>query len=283
VSGMGERRRTHPALGANQKGVSMSEAATVAKLHHVIAGQGPWVTLVHSLSADHTLLAPQAARLAENFSVLSLDIRGHGKSEIAASPYTMGALAEDVAALLASKGIASTHWVGISLGGMIGLTLALAHPGLVRSLVLADTTAGYPPAAHAAWRERIAIVRAKGMVGVREGTLGRWLTQAFRARDPETTARVGAMIAATPVEGFVGSCEAIIGYDVSARLAEIACPTLVLVGEEDEATPPAMAEALALGIRGAVLRRIPNAAHQSSTEQPALFNTAMAEFLAHAG
>jgi 3-oxoadipate enol-lactonase len=261
----------------------MSEAATIAKLHHVIEGKGPWVTLVHSLSADHTLLSPQAARLAENFSVLSLDIRGHGKSEVPASPYTMGALAEDVAALLGKLGIASTHWVGISLGGMIGLTLALAHPGVVRSLVLADTTAGYPTAAHEAWRERIGIVREKGMAGVREGTLGRWLTAAFRARDPETTARLGALIAATAPEGFIGCCEAIIGYDVSARLGEIACPTLVVVGEEDEATPPAMAETLALGIRGAELKRVPGAAHQSSTEQPALFNDAMAEFLADAG
>ncbi len=261
----------------------MSEAAIVAKLHHVSAGKGPWVTLVHSLAADHTLLSPQAAQLAENFSVLSLDIRGHGKSEVMSAPYTMGGLAEDVAALLASRGIAATHWVGISLGGMIGLTLALAHPRLVGSLVLADTTACYPPAAHAAWRERIGIVRAKGMAGVRAGTLDRWLTAPFRARDPETTARLGALIAATPAEGFVGCCEAIIGYDVSARLGEIACPTLVMVGEEDEATPPAMAEALALGIRGATLKRIPHAAHQSSTEQPALFNDAMAEFLAHAG
>lgn len=261
----------------------MSEVATVAQLHHVIEGQGPWVTLVHSLSADHTLLAAQASALAPDFRVLSLDIRGHGRSEVKPSPYSMEALAEDVAALLGNLGVASTHWVGISLGGMIGLTLALAHPRLVRSLLLADTTAGYPPEAHAAWRERIGIVRAKGMEGVREGTLSRWLTAPFRAREPATAERLGGLIAATPAEGFIGCCEAIIGYDVSARLGEIACPTLVMVGEQDEATPPAMAEKLALGIKGAALKRIPDAAHQSSTEQPALFNAAVEEFLAHAG
>jgi 3-oxoadipate enol-lactonase len=261
----------------------MSEVVHGARLHHVVEGEGPWVTLVHSLAADHSLFSPQAKLLARGFRVLSLDIRGHGKSEVPPAPYTMGALAEDVAALLTGLGVASTHWVGISLGGMIGLTIALAHPNLTRSLVLADTTAGYPPEAHTAWRERIGIVRAKGMAGVRDGTLGRWLTASFREREPAVTERMGSMIATTPVEGFVGCCEAIIGYDVSARLGEIACPTLVLVGEQDEATPPSMAEKLARGIQGAVLKRIPDAAHQSSAEQPAIFNAALAEFLFRAG
>ncbi len=253
-------------------------------LHHVVDGTGPhgskpWLVLAHSLAADHTLMAAEAQHLADRFRVLRFDIRGHGASPVPAAPYAMTALAEDAGALLDSLGITSAHWVGISLGGMIGMTLALARPKLMRGLVLADTTSAYPPAAHQSWRDRIAMVRAKGMSAVVDGTLARWFTPAFREREPERFSALGAMIARTPVEGFVGCCEAIIGHNVTARLAEIACPTLVIVGEQDEATPPAMAETLRRGIPGATLHMVPAAAHQSGVEQPAAFTAALQEFL----
>jgi 3-oxoadipate enol-lactonase len=254
-------------------------------LHHVVDGAGPrgnkpWVVLAHSLAADHTLVAAEARLLADRFHVLRFDIRGHGASPAPAAPYAMTALADDAGTLLDSLGITAAHWVGISLGGMIGMTLALARPNLLRGLVLADTTSAYPPAAHQSWRDRIAAVRAKGMSAVVDGTLARWFTPAFRERESERFAEIGAMIARTPVEGFVGCCEAIIGHDVTARLGEIGCPTLVIVGEQDEATPPAMAETLRRGIRGATLHIIPSAAHQSGVEQPTAFAALLEDFLA---
>ena len=250
------------------------------ELQHVITGDGPWVTLAHSLASDMSLLDAQAKLLARRFRVLQLDLRGHGSSKVAPPPYSMPGLAEDVQALFDRLGVRETAWVGISLGGMVGLTHALAHPGVITRMVLADTTAGYPEAAHASWRDRIAAVRQKGMDAVVEGTISRWFTPGFVEREPATVEHFRAKIRGTAPDGFIGCCEAIIGYNVHARLGEIKAPSLVLVGAEDQATTPDMAKAIANGIQGARLQVIADAAHQSSIEQPEIFNTALEQFLA---
>ncbi len=252
------------------------------KPHHKIEGDGPWVTLAHSLASDLTLLDAQATLLAKTHRVLSFDVRGHGGSEAPAGPYTMKGLADDVQSLFDDLGITRTAWVGVSLGGMIGMTHALHHPGTIDRLIVADTTAGYPAAAHSGWRDRIATVREKGTAAVVDGTLSRWFTPQFREKEPALMKHFAAIIAATPANGFVGCCEAILGYDIAADLSKIACPTLVMVGADDQATPPAMAHALADGIPGAALDVIPSAAHQACIEQPEHFNDAVTRFLANA-
>ena len=256
----------------------MTEPAV--ELNHVVSGNGPWVTLVHSLAADLSLLEAQARLLETRFRVLRLDIRGHGRSPVPPAPYSMAGLANDVQALFEKLGVTQTAWVGVSLGGMIGLTHAIAQPGIITRLVLSDTTAGYSPAAHGGWRDRIGAVREHGMSAVVQGTLGRWFTPAFLSREPAQVDRFGTMIGGAAAEGFIGCCEAIVGYDVSAELGRVRCPTLVMVGDQDQATPPAMAEALAEGIEGARLHVIRGAAHQASVEQPADFDAQIDAFLA---
>lgn len=259
----------------------MLDKPALAKLHYRIDGAGGrWVTLAHSLAADLALLDGTTKSLvAGGFQVLRFDIRGHGRSEVPAGPYAMSALAADVAALLAELGIARTHFVGVSLGAMIGMTLALEHPGIIDRLVVADSTAGYAADGHQGWRDRIAAVEAGGMVAIQQGTLSRWFTDGFRERNPEVVARIGAMIPATPAAGWIGCAQAILGYDIHSRLGDIACPTLVMVGAEDHATPPAMAEALASRIPDAALVVLPDAAHQSLIEQPELFDRHVLDFL----
>ncbi len=256
------------------------ETASAIPLHHVVSGEGPWVTLVHSLASDLHLLDAQAKLLSRRFKVLQVDLRGHGASPVPPPPYAMTGLADDVQLLFDQLGVRETAWLGVSLGGMIGLTHALAHPGVITRMVLADTTAGYPEAAHAGWRDRIAAVRAKGMEAVVEGTVARWFTPEFVSREPNRIEPFRAVIRATPAEGFIGCCEAIVGYNVQARLGDIAVPTLVLVGAEDQATTPDMAQAIADGIPGARRVLIEKAAHQSNIEQPEAFNAAMEPFLA---
>ena len=258
----------------------MTEAT--ARLNHRVEGQGPWITLVHSLASDHTLLDAQAALLKQHFTVLRVDIRGHGKSPAPPPPYTMAGLAEDVHALFGNLGISETAWLGVSLGGMMGLTYAIHHPGVITRLVLGDTTSGYPEAAHAGWRERIGFVRERGTAAVVQGTLSRWFTPGFAEREPKVAEHFAGIISATPPDGFIGCCEAIIGYNVAADLGKVRCPTLVMVGEEDQATPPAMAQALAAGISGAEYHPIPSAAHQANIEQPAAFNALLEKFLVDA-
>ena len=252
---------------------------TAVELNFVVGGAGPYVTMVHSLASDLTLFDAQARLLEKRFTVLRLDIRGHGRSPVPSSPYSMTGLAGDVQLLFDKLGISHTAWVGVSLGGMIGLTHAIERPGVITRLVLSDTTAGYPPASHAGWRDRIGAVRNGGMPAVVQGTLARWFTPGFLSREMARASHFADLIAGTPAEGFAGCCEAIIGYDVSGALGWVRCPTLVMVGQEDQATPPAMAETLANGIPGARLHVIPDAAHQASIEQQAAFDAELDAFL----
>ena len=256
----------------------MSE--TTVSLNHRVEGEGPWITLAHSLASDMRLLEAQAKLLAKRFRVLRLDIRGHGGSPVAAPPYSMPGLAADVQALFDKLGIQQTAWLGVSLGGMIGLTHAIAHPGVITRMVVADTTSGYPEAAHAGWRDRIAAVRERGTQAVVDGTLSRWFTPGFAQREPALLQHFAAMIAATPADGFIGCCEAILGYNIDAELSRIRVPVLVMVGDQDQATPPAMAQKLAEGIPGAQHHVIASAAHQASVEQPDAFNARLEQFLA---
>ena len=222
----------------------------------------------------------QAAVLAYNYSVLRFDTRGHGKSDAPAGEYTLEMLTEDAKGLLDALGIKSCHWVGLSMGGMIGQAFALRYPGAFKTLVLADTTSRYPPEAKGLWDERIATVHAKGMDAMVEGTLSRWFTEGFRSARPDVCGRIEAMIRATPVAGYAGCCHAIPKINYTSRLKEISCPTLVIVGEQDAGTPVEMAREIHAAMPGSELTIIASASHLSNIEQPQVFNQAISGFLA---
>ena len=248
------------------------------KINYEIAGNGPWVTLSHSLACDLHMWDEQMDALTKKYQVLRYDTRGHGKSEAPAGAYTLDQLADDAHGLLAALGIKATHWAGLSMGGMIGQTFALKYPGIFKSMVLADTTSNDPAAAAAAWADRIQTAQSKGMAAVVDGTLARWFTEPFRKTNPPGIARVDAAIRATPVAGFVGCCHAIQKINVTARLKEITCPTLVIVGEQDPGTPVAMAREIQEAMPGSELVIIPSAAHLSNIEQPQAFTDVMMGF-----
>lgn len=246
----------------------------------VVEGEGPWLTMSHSLACNLTMWDEQAKLLSRSFKVLRYDTRGHGGSSAPPGPYTLEQLADDAKALLDALGIQRTHWIGLSMGGMIGETFALKYPGIFQSMVLADTSSRRAPNAEQMWGERVKIAQEKGMEGVREGTLARWFTEPYRAARPDVMERIGADIRNTPVAGFAGCCDAIAKLDVLDRLGEIDCPTLVIVGEDDHGTPPEMARQIQANVRGAELVVIPSAAHLSSVEQPEAFNQALLSFYA---
>ncbi len=136
--------------------------------------------------------------------MLRFDTRGHGQSGAPGGAYSLEQLAEDFHALLRGLGIERTHFVGLSMGGMIGQVFALKYPEMVQSLVLCDTTSRYPAAAAPVWQDRIKTVEAKGMEPLVEPTLGPWFTAPFRARRQELMAQVGQMIRDAPAQGYVG-------------------------------------------------------------------------------
>lgn len=253
------------------------------EINYEIAGDGPWVTLSHSLACNLHMWDDQMAVLTKKYKVLRFDTRGHGQSSAPPGPYTLEQMADDVKGLLDALGIKQTHWMGLSMGGMIGETFALKYPGVFRSIVLADTTARRPPNADQMWGERIRLAQDKGMAALVEGTLARWFTEPYRNARKDVMARIATDIRNTPVAGFVGCCEAIAKIDVLDRLKEIKCPALVMVGDQDHGTPPEMARAIHEHLPGSELLIIQSAAHISNIEQTDVFNKAVLGFLDKAG
>ncbi|MDH4149474.1 MAG: 3-oxoadipate enol-lactonase [Betaproteobacteria bacterium] len=250
------------------------------ELNCVIEGEGPWVTMSHSLACNLSMWDPQMQVLTKHYKVLRFDTRGHGASSAPAGAYTLEQMADDVHGLFAELGIKRTHWIGLSMGGMIGETYALKYPGVFQSMVLADTTSRRPPNAAEMWGGRIRTAREQGMEALVESTLERWFTAPYRKAHPDVMARIGDDIRNTPVAGFAGCCEAIAKIDVLDRLKEIDCPALVMVGDQDHGTPPEMARQIHANLRGSDLLIIPDAAHLSNVEQSEVFNRALTEFLA---
>ncbi|HZN86356.1 MAG TPA: 3-oxoadipate enol-lactonase [Burkholderiales bacterium] len=239
----------------------------------------PWLVLGHSLACSARMWDPQIEALKGSYRILAYDTRGHGASGAPQGAYTLEMLADDLKALLDSLGVKHPHYCGLSMGGMIGQTFALKYPGVFRTLTLADTSSRYPAEAWPLWQGRIKIAEEQGMVPLVQPTLERWFTEPFRKSNPEAVEAIANLIASTPVAGYVGCCHAIPKIDVTARLKEIKCPVLVLCGDKDPGTPPAMSEEIQRSTPGSKLVMIPQAAHLSNLEQPALFTKALREFL----
>ena len=257
----------------------MKLKANGIEINYQIDGDGPVVTFSHSLACNLSMWDEQVQALKDRFRVLRYDTRGHGQTEAPSGAYTLDQLAEDLRGLLDGLGIAETHFVGLSMGGMIGQVFALKHPSRVQSLALCDTTSRYPAAAAAVWEERIRTVGAKGMEPMVAPTLERWFTAPFRARRKDVTERVGAMIRSTPPAGYVGCCHALPKISVTEKLRDVRCPALVIVGEEDPGTPVEMAREIQAALPAAELAILHRASHLSNVEQPGEFNRVLAGFL----
>ena len=250
------------------------------EINYEIEGNGPWLTMSHSLACDLHMWDPQMPVLTKRFKVLRFDTRGHGKSSAPEGEYTLDQLAVDVKGLLDELKIKQTHWAGLSMGGMIGQAFALKYPGVFQSMVLADTASRRPPEAAKMWGDRIKTAREQGMEALVESTLARWFTEPYRNTHKDVMQRIGNDIRKTPVAGFVGCCHAISKVDYLDRLKEIDCPALVMVGEQDHGTPPEAARAIQANLPGSELKILPSAAHLSNIEQADEFNKAMTGFLA---
>jgi 3-oxoadipate enol-lactonase len=237
----------------------------------------------HALAANKDMWAPQAAALAGRYRVLRYDIRGHGGSQVPPGPYTFGQLVEDVRALLDAEGVRRVHFVGLSMGGMIGQWLALAYPERLLSLVVCDTSARTPPEAGSMWDERIAVAEEEGMEPHVKPTLDRWFTPGFAARHPEIVEPVGRMIRTTDPRGYVACAQAVRNHNALGRLGEIAMPTLVIVGKEDPGAPVEAAEAIHRAIRGSEFVVLKSASHLSNLEQVEAFNRVLLDFVARVG
>jgi 3-oxoadipate enol-lactonase len=239
----------------------------------------PVVLLVHGLLSDHRMWDPVVESLFGDYEVLRYDLRGHGRSSAPAGAYTMEQLADDVPALLDALGVQRVHFIGTSLGGMIGQQVAARHPQRLLSLTLANT--GAAQGAAAAWDERIALAREQGVAPLAGPTMQRWFTPAYQQAAPEVVAHMQRMLLAVSREGYVGCATAVRNLAQLDLLPKIHVPTLVIAGLHDEAIPHAATAKIAELVPGARLVSLPTG-HQAAVEQPDAFCAAWKAFVAGA-
>jgi 3-oxoadipate enol-lactonase len=188
-------------------------------------------------------------------------------------------LAEDVIGLLDALGKDRVHFVGLSMGGMIGQCLGLNHSHRLKSLVLCDTASIVPAEAQPLWQERLDKVRNKGIEALSGETMERWFTPAFLRENPPMVKLIREQILATPAAGYIGCAEAIRKLNYLDRISKIKIPTLIMVGEDDPGTPVSASEVMHERITGSKLVVLPSARHLSNVEQTEAFNAALLEFL----
>jgi 3-oxoadipate enol-lactonase len=251
------------------------------QMNYELSGKkdAPLVILSHSLGSSLLMWNPQMKALEPHFQVLRYDIRGHGKSEAPPGAYTLELLGEDTVALLDVLEIEKVHWIGLSMGGMIGQSVALNYPKRLQSLALCDTMAVVPEEAQPIWQERIDAVRDRGVASQLEPIMERWFTPSFLKLNPYILGVIRNEFLATPAQGYLGCIYAIRKLNYLDRLSAIKIPTLIMVGEDDPGTPVSASEAMHQRIPDSKLVIIKSARHLSNVEQPEVFNTNLLTFL----
>lgn len=255
--------------------VIMSEGCA---LHVEVEGpaEAPAVVFSNSLGADLTMWDPQVAAFSRLFRVVRYDRRGHGRSGVTPGPYSIDQLGRDALAILDGLELPKVHWVGLSMGGMVGQWLGANAPERLAKLVLSNTTSFMPD--KQPWNDRIATIKAGGLDAIADKVMSIWFTADFHERDPDAVARVRAAFLTTPLDGYIACCEAVRDMDQRDLLEKISVPTLVVAGRFDQSTPIEASEFIRRRVPGAQLT-ILEAAHISNIEQAVDFNTEVLGFL----
>jgi 3-oxoadipate enol-lactonase len=241
-------------------------------------GEGPPLVLLHSLLADRASFERVVQALSRRFRVLLADLPGFGASDPA--PGGLHAVADRVAAgLRLALGDARPTLLGNGYGGFVALLTAIRHPDRVRSLVLADCGAAFDEPGRAAFVGMARAAGASGLQAVADVAMRRLFAPEFQARNPELIERCRQRFLATPAQTFQEACAALSTLDLREGAAGLKLPTLVLVGEHDEATPPPMARELAGLMPDARLRVLEGCAHVPQLQAPQAFLAELDAFL----
>lgn len=249
-------------------------------LNFVRQGKGPTVVLAHALGCDLTMWDEVAQQLVKGFTVVRYDHRGHGGSPMVPGPCTIADLADEAAELIARETSGEVHFVGLSLGGMVAQQIAVRHPALVNSIVVANSSSRYDETYRGMWRSRVETALNLGMAAVADAVMPRWFTRAYRESLPglRRMAQLRAVVEAMDPKAYAACGEAVSRIDFFATNPLIACPALVIAGTRDEATPIAMSHAICNAISGAELATL-DAAHLSAVERPEEFAALVAGFI----
>lgn len=238
-----------------------------------------WLILSNSLGADLTMWDDQIPMLSTRYRVLRYDTRGHGSSDTVPGAYSFADLTGDVIALMDHFGIGQAAFMGLSMGGMTGLGLAIDHADRMSRVVCADGRADAPPPFRAMWDDRIAKVAAGGLEAIVEGTLAGWLTEGWRDQNPARVADIRRMVLSNDPQGYIACCHALKELDYLRRLDQAGVPVLYVGGALDMGAAPDVMQAMADATPGGTYVSIPDAAHVANINAPSAFNAAIAEFL----
>jgi 3-oxoadipate enol-lactonase len=252
------------------------------RIRYQLAGpeNGPVVAFSNSLGTNLSMWEPQFAALGQRFRVLGYDMRGQGQSSVTGDDYSIEQLARDFLGLLNALGLERVNFCGLSMGGMVGMWLAVNASDRLHRLVVCNSAARI--GTKEMWNARIASVRQGGMKAITAGVLERWLTADFREKSPIAVARVQRMLEESPVDGYAGCCAAIRDMDQRQSIAAIGIPTLVIAGAKDPVIPAADARFVSERISGAQYLEL-DAAHLSNIEQAEAFTAGVAGFVAARG
>jgi len=241
----------------------------------------PWVVLLNSLAADTSMWREQARALATRYRVMCMDWRGHGGSRDEPAPYSLDMLATDVVETMQALGIDRPHLAGTSLGGMIGMIIAIEGRAPLASLTVCSALPRITPAMAQGWSEISERVQREGVnEAAVEGTISRWFTQAYAQANPRVVEHTRRMIAATTIDAYTGCIAAFRNLDLFEELERISVPTLFLVGESDPASTPEIMRGMHERVPGSRFEVIRSAAHLPTLEQPEAVNRALLGFIA---
>ncbi len=252
--------------------------ASKIEINYVSEGSGPPVTLVHGVGSSLESWDAIAERLAPRYRVVRMDLRGHGKSS-RIETCRLDDFLDDVSLVLDALGIARTHLVGFSLGGMIGQAYVLAHPERVEKLALISAVAGRTPEERANLQARARKVREEGIASVVAAAEDRWFTEAFRKQHPEVVAKRLEELKATDHRSYSAAYGVFAEGDLGGRLHEIRHPTLIVTGEHDVGSNTRMARFMHDSIPGSTLHILPNLKHSVLLEAPTEIAGLLLDFL----
>lgn len=237
----------------------------------------PVLLCLNSLGTGRELWDPQVPTWSATRRVLRFDQRGHGTSSAPAPPYTIERLGGDAVGVLDAFGVQRADLCGLSLGGVVGLWVAVHHPERVQRLVLACTAARV--GTEEAWRDRADAALAEGTERLADLVLPRFFSDAFRSRDPETVARCRSVLAETSDQGYAGACHALAEADLRQEVADVEAPTLLVAGKADVATPPEQMRDQFAALPDARWVELDDAGHLANLEAPAAFTCVVEGFL----
>lgn len=265
------------------KSMPIQRVGDVDLFHEIVDYCEPWshestaVVFLHGLGGSHEMWLYQVPAFCSQFPVINVDLRNHGESSKIDADFSIADMATDVVRLLRVLGVSNTHVVGLSLGGMVALQMALDHPSVVSGLVLADTLAASPAGMESVGREAMEFIEKNTMAEIARVRI----TRAFSPNvDPAKRDYMIEKVAKNDKAAYLRAARAGFSFNQRDRLRDVKKPTLVVIGDEDATTPPFLSEELAAGIPGAELHRIAGAGHISNIEKPDEFNRAVIDFLA---